>query len=301
MQCPFLRETQVESCRHSLVRKLIVRNPENLSFERCSSPAFNECALFATGTEEGAPGASRCPYLDDSLVQYCSAAPVPKFIPFSEALLSRCGSAAFRYCDLYVSMAHPDDAYAPNVGGISVPPWLWYAGNHMWLDADQSGVSHIGIDAFLASTLGQIDRITYLTPRGVSHPAVVLSAGPSDFHMVFPNRMLIANLNVYLRANPSKLTSDPYRAGWLFECRTAPDGSDPKAGLYQGGEPATRWMQSELDRLNAFAHLHAGVSSGDGDLLMADGGSCAPDLVQHLDRAQAAQLYHDFFWPASTR
>jgi glycine cleavage system H lipoate-binding protein len=300
MQCPFLRETQVESCRHSLVRKLIVRNPENLSFERCSSQAYTGCALYATAPESAIPGGSRCPYLDDSLVQFCAAAAVPKFIPFSEALLSRCGSAAFRYCELYVSMAHPDDAGSPQVGGILVPSWLHYSGNHMWLDADEGGVAHIGIDAFLARTLGHIDRITYLTPRGVSHPAVVLSSGANDFHMVFPNRMLIANSNVYLRANPSKLISDPYRAGWLFECRQAPDRSDPKAGLYPGGEPATRWMQSEFDRLNAFVHTQARTSCGD-DMLIADGGTCAPDLVQHLDRAQAAQLYHDFFWPASTR
>lgn len=300
MQCPFLKETQVQSCRHSLVRKLIVRNPENLPFERCSTPAHTQCPIYAIAPE-AIRHQDRCPYLDDSLVQYCAAAPVQKFIPFSEAVLSRCGSAAFRYCDLYITMAHPDEADTPEVDGIRVPAWLDYADNHMWLDAADDGVLHIGIDALLAHVFGRVDRITYLTPRGVAHPGVVLSAGDCDFHMIFPNRMLIATPNVYLRANPSKLTSDPYRSGWLFECRPAPDDPDPKSGLHAGGPAATGWMRSEVGRMSAFVHRHAGMSSNGMDVLIADGGAFAPGLVEQLDRAQAAQLYHDFFSPASMR
>ena len=165
MQCPFLRETQVESCRHSLVHEMIVRNPENLSLERCSSPAYIGCPVYATAPESAIRSASRCPYLEESLVQYCAAAPVPKFIPLSVAPLSRCGSAAFHYCDLYITMAHPEEADVPHVDGIPAPSWLKYAGNHMWLDAADDGVMHIGIDALLARTLGRLDRITYLTER----------------------------------------------------------------------------------------------------------------------------------------
>ena len=38
-----------------------------------------------------------------------------------------------------------------------------------------------------------------------------------------------------------------------------------------------------------------------GEVLVADGGSFAPDLFEHLNRAQIAQLFHDFFSPASMR
>lgn len=292
MQCPFLKDTFVRSCRHALVRKLIVRNPENLSFERCSSPDYTGCELFVQSGADAA-GDERCPYLDESLMQYCAAAPVPKFVPFSEAILSRCGSAAFRYCDLYLTMAHPDAAAMPSADGIGVPGWLLYAPNHMWLDSGEDGVCHIGIDAFFARALGEVDRITYLTPRGLAHPAVVIGAGPNDFHLVFPNRMVIATANVYLRANPAKLVTDPYRLGWLFECHAAPDGPEPRTGLYSENE-ALAWMRSEFDRMNRFVH-------GRQHELMADGGSFARGLIHSLDRAQTAQLYHDFFSPASMR
>ncbi len=301
MQCPFLKETLVESCRHSMFRKLIVRNPENMALERCSAGTFSECPLYASAPQANLD-ALRCPYLDESLVQYCAAAPVPKFIPFSEAVLSRCGSAAHRYCDLYISMAHPETADVPHVDGIAVPQWLHYAANHMWLDASEEGVCHIGIDALLARTLGQVERITYLTPRGVHHPAVVIGAGTAEFHMVFPNRLLITGPNVYLRANPSKLAADPYRSGWLFECRPVPDAAEEvTAGLYAGGEPATRWMQAEYDRLGAFIHNQAGLSSNGEDTLVADGGTVAPGVVHYADRDCIARLYHAFFSPASMR
>lgn len=300
MQCPFLRDTQVQSCRHSFVRKLIVRTPESLASERCSSERHAGCALYASSPLEfGDP--SRCPYLDDSLVQFCAAAPVQKYIPFSEAVLSRCGSAAFRYCDLYMTMAHPEESDVPQVDGIRVPPWLHYAANHMWLDASDDGVYHIGIDAFLARALGQVDRIVYLTTRGVCHPAAVLSAGATDYHMVFPNRVLVNAVNTYLRANPAKLTADPYRSGWLFECRPAPEGADARSGLYAGGNQAVRWMQSEFDRMSQFVHTYAESSTSSGEVLMADGGGFAPDLLRNLDREQAARLYHLFFSPAPSR
>jgi glycine cleavage system H lipoate-binding protein len=302
MQCPFLKETLVESCRHSLVRKLIARTPENLELERCSSPAFTDCQLY-TGTFPGEIIAQRCPYLDETLAQYCAAAPVPKFIPFSEAVLSRCGSEAHRYCDLYVSMAHPPEAEVPDVDGIPVPQWLHYAPNHLWLDKSEDDVCHIGVDALMARVLGCVDRITYLTTRGVHHPAVVLAAGGHEFHLVFPNRMLITAANVYLRANPARVTSDPYRQGWLFECRPVPDqpGSSPIEGLHAGGEQANRWMRSEYERLGAFIHAQAGVRGAADDVLVADGGNVAPGVVEHLDRDQAARLHYAFFSPASLR
>jgi glycine cleavage system H lipoate-binding protein len=299
MQCPFLKETLVESCRHATVRKLIVRNPEMLSLERCSSPEYAQCTLY--GSAPNPAPETRCPYLDESLVQYCAAAPVPKFIPFSEAVLSRCGSSAHRYCDSFITLAHPSSSTVPEVDGIAVPDWLHYAPNHMWLDVSDDGVCHLGVDAFFARSLGKVDRVTYLTTRGVHYPAVVLSAGSKDFHLTFPNPMCITAVNVYLRANPAKLASDPYRLGWLFECRAAEAHSDPRTGLYPGGEQATQWMRNEYDRLGVFAHTCASGSGGGEMAVMADGGSVAPGFVEHLDREQAARLHYAFFSPASMR
>jgi glycine cleavage system H lipoate-binding protein len=183
------------------------------------------------------------------------------------------------------------------VDGISLPGWLFYATNHMWLDLGTDGSCHIGIDGLLARVLSSVERITYITPRGVHRPSAVLTVRGVDFHMVFPNAMLITGTNVYLRANPASLTSDPYRTGWLFEGKVAPEGPRPEAGLVPGTEAAAQWMESETTRLNEFVH---GLASRNQEALMADGGAISHDLLEHLDREQTLELFHSFFSPFLT-
>ena len=299
MRCPFLQEAEVESCGQSLLRKLIVRKQENQAFERCTTAAHVDCPIYPTHAE-GAGLSERCPYLRSSLVQYCSASPVTKFVPYSEELLSRCGRDTFRYCDVYLTIAHPTAPDTPNVDGVLVPQWLLYAPNHMWLDAGEDGLCHVGIDGLLAKVLQSVDRITFLTTRGEQRPAAILTIGGIDLQILFPNALRITATNSYLRANPAKLTTDPYRVGWLFEGTAV--GDDPAtatAGLLTGGEAATQWMTGEVDRLSHFVHtLTAGPHED--YALMADGGSFSSDLLTHLDRAQTHDLFHAFFSPAVT-
>ncbi len=295
MKCPFLQEAEVQYCGHSLLRKLIVRKQENMQFEKCSTPAFASCAAYQQdGPEAALP--PPCPHLTTSLAQYCSAASVTRFVPYSEELLSRCGRATFRYCDVYLSLAHPEVPVAPHVDGIPVPEWLLYAPNHMWLDESADGGCHIGIDGLLAKVLGQVERIGFLTPRGEQCPAAILTTGGVDLQILFPNPIRITSVNTYLRANPAKLTSDPYRLGWLFE--GVPAGDNPasaRAGLLAGGNAASQWMDGEVDRLSRMVHelVHGGDTA-----VMADGGSFVPGLLSHMDRAQALELYHSFFSPS---
>ena len=98
-----------------------------------------------------------CPFLHESLMQYCAAASVTRLVPYSESLLSRCGNPSYRYCELYLQMAHPLPP-AETVDGLPMPADLGYSANHMWLDtaaqAGGDGVCYAGIDAFLSRMLG---------------------------------------------------------------------------------------------------------------------------------------------------
>src|SRR6185369_11865718 len=144
MTCPFLKEAQVRYCRSSTVRKLIPLGPAARSDEKCSSAAHASCPVFQSQPEEPADMGA-CPYLRESLMQYCGAASVSKFVPYSESLLSRCGNDGYRYCELYLAMAHPG-ASAGEVDGIPLPEWLQYSANHMWIDITDDGACHAGID-----------------------------------------------------------------------------------------------------------------------------------------------------------
>lgn len=285
MTCPFLREAQVRYCQTASVRKLIPLAQTARAQEKCSSANYASCPAFLGDADRHA---ASCPYLRDSLMQYCGAAPVAKFVPYSEALLSRCGNDTFRYCELYLAMAHPKPP-AGEVDGISLPDNLSYSSNHMWLDITADGVCHAGIDAFLARALGTVERISYVWLKGRHRPAAIVTAAGIDFEVVFPNPIALTNCNLYLRANPARLTADPYIAGWLFEGTPEPETRD---NLVRAGA-ARAWMETEIHGINEHLQQESGQS--------ADGGLFASGLPAHLNRDQMLALFHEFFSPFASR
>jgi glycine cleavage system H lipoate-binding protein len=282
MSCPFLREAHVKYCQTASVRKLIPIAHAGRPGEKCSSSDHGTCGVYRAQPETG-PGTGVCPHLRESLMQYCAAAPVAKMVPYSESLLSACGAGAFRYCELYLAMAHPR-LDAPDVDGVAMPEWLRYSANHMWLDVTGEGACHAGIDAFLSRALGRIDRIAYVWLKGQHRPAAVLTAGGADYEVVFPNPLLLTRCNLYLRSDPARLTAEPYTAGWLFE---GVPQEDTARDLLQG-EPAHRWMEDEQRRMNQF--LQTGSYA-------ADGGIFAPGLAGILPADRMRTLFHEFFSP----
>lgn len=302
MRCPFLREAHVQSCQASPFRKQIVRSG-GAAGERCGTAAWRECSVVRELTEEH-PSANTCPFHAESLVQYCSSAPVTKFIPWSDQAFSRCGSESHRYCDLYLALARTS-APAAEVGetapgsddadGLPVPNWLWYAPSHTWLAVASDGVCHIGVDAFLARTLGGIDRVQFVTTKGLERPAAVLTVRDVDLTVSFPNPVLITGVNGALRADPARLARDPYGLGWLFEGivrdRATLGAGTPKItdGLLRG-DSATAWMRREVLRLRGLAEAASERISG--VRLAADGGLPAPGLIRTLPHDEALRLSH---------
>src|SRR6266545_2289733 len=164
MTCPFLKEAAVKYCLTSSVRKLIPIVAAGRAEEKCGSSAHATCPVYRMQSNpEAATG--QCPYLGESLMQYCGAAPVAKMVPYSENVLSRCGNDRFRYCDLYLAMANPGAA-AEDPDALPVPEELRYSANHMWLDVGLNGVCHAGMDAFLSRALGPAERVSFVWQTG---------------------------------------------------------------------------------------------------------------------------------------
>jgi glycine cleavage system H lipoate-binding protein len=287
MTCPFLREAAVKYCQTAAFRKLIPLAAAGRADEKCDSAAHADCPVFRLQNREATPGP--CPYLRESLMQYCGAAPVARFVPYSESLLSRCGNDGYRYCELYLQMAHPKPLAADD-SVIAAPDWLRYSANHMWLDATGDGLCHVGVDGFLSRALGDVEAISYVWERGRHRPVAVLTCGGLDVEVIFPNPLLLTNCNCYLRADPSKLSSDPYRSGWLFE-GTAVEGS---LDHLMPGHEARGWMEEEQRRMNEFLQSWAAPEKA---RAMYDGGLFATGVVKQVDRAQGLALVHEFFSP----
>ena len=287
MTCPFLREAAVKYCQTAAFWKLIPLAAAGRAEEKCDSAAHAACPVFRLQHQEAGSGA--CPFLRESLMQYCGAAPVARFVPYSESLLSRCGHDGFRYCELYLQMAHPEPA-SGDPGTIPAPDWLRYSANHMWLDATEDGSCHVGIDAFLSRALGTVETVSYVWERGRHRPAVVLTAGGIDVEVIFPNPLLLTNCNRYLRADPSKLSTDPYTSGWLFEGTPVEETLDH---LLAGAE-ARAWMEEEQRRVNEFLQSWPSPEKA---AALCDGGLFAAGVLRQLDRSQALALAQEFFSP----
>jgi glycine cleavage system H protein len=283
MTCPFLKEAQVKFCQTASIRKLIPLAGAGSAEEKCGSSAHTSCSVYRQHPAEQAASES-CPYLRESLMQYCGAAPVAKMVPYSESLLSRCGNDSFRYCELYLNMLHPGRGQERS-DGIPMPEGLRYSTNHMWLDIAEDGVCHAGIDAFLMRVLGKVDRVSFVWQRGVRQPAAALTVAGVDLEVAFPNPMMLTACNLYLRADPARLASDPYSAGWLFEGKLMPEST---TNLLEGAA-AHQWMDREQHRMNEFLQ--------EGTRLAADGGLFVPGVAALLEREQLLALFHEFFSP----
>ncbi|HTY84263.1 MAG TPA: hypothetical protein VMB19_08585 [Silvibacterium sp.] len=272
MACPFLKEGRARYCHAAPVRKLILDGPGVADGGRCSSPEYRNCGLVIKGEAQY----DRCPHLEEIRVQYCGVSPVTKLVPFSDSQLSSCSSNSYRYCDSYLTLARPHPS--------SAAPNLLYASNHLWLDAEESGLCHIGIDAFLANIVGTIDGVTFVTLHGTHCPALALTINGVEWPISFPNPLMIEKVNCRVRSDPTRLTADPYGAGWLFEGWEVPGRT--RGGLVSGAH-ATAWQGEENERLTREIH-QAHVPGG-------DGGSPMRGVARLLSRQDLVCLLQHFF------
>jgi glycine cleavage system H lipoate-binding protein len=272
MTCPFLREGRARYCNAAPVRKLILDGPGATAGGRCTSPAYTECALVV----QNESGGGRCPHLEEIHVQYCGASPVARLVPFSESSLSRCSNGGHRYCDNYLGIAHPHRG-EPSAELLFTP-------NHLWLDVNEDGMCHVGLDSFLASVVHRVEGITFVTHSGTRRPVVTVRVDGVEWPIAFPNPLLIQGVNINLQSHPERVTQDPYGSGWLFEGWELPNRT--RDGLIAGPRAAA-WMSEERQRLSRFVN--------DNQQLCADGGEAAPGVAHLLPRASVIALFQQFF------
>ncbi len=272
MACPFLKEGRARYCHAAPVRKLIMDGPGASDGGRCASARYRTCELAANDRAT----LDRCPHLEEIRVQYCGVSPVPKLVPFSDSQLSSCTSDNYRYCDSYLHLAQPH-ATKPS-------PTLLYTPNHFWLDAEQSGLCHIGIDSFLADVAGEVDGVTFVSSRGTHCPALALTVHGVEWPMSFPNPVMIQRTNNRLRSDPNRLTADPYGAGWLFEGWEVPGRT--RSGLISGPQAAA-WQAEQHEQLTE--EIHETQAPG------CDGGSPVRGVAQLLGREDLVRLFQHFF------
>ena len=317
MKCPFLEETEVRFCEVAPFRKMLPLSSNLPDHGICASPEHRTCP-WAQGRLAGTPDTAACPFLRRALVQYCSGAPERRFIPYSERLLTCCGTDSHHYCDLYLSLAKPKVGEAPPPaasprsgpaararttreleGGVEVPPHLAFSANHMWLDLRPDATWHLGVDALFARAIGSVEEVRQIAPRERARPAALVRAHGVNLLLSFPKFLPTLRFNVGLRADPSRVISDPYDRGWLFEGAIPFDPrGDLRRMLTAGmilGEQALGWMKNELDRMTRYVHDHLPHLRANEGLQVADGGVFSRGFASELSAGDLLQLHEEFF------
>lgn len=289
MTCPFLREARVWGCRSSNLRKLIPQSTAVPPGTRCLDGGYIRCPSFSGSADAASNAADVCPNLVESIAQYCAAAPVTKFIPYSEAVLIRCGSSAYRYCDQYLDQTGPGRGALAEGHSFSVPDDLLYASRHWWFDLVEEGPWHAGLDAFTARLTGAADRVGFIPARAGSAPAVVLTAGDRDFTFALPECLSVTATNLQLRLHPGRIFEDPYSRGWIFEgLLIGRQGSELRQRLWNARRARIR-MEEDARLVNELLHQYGQPECA----TLGDGGLFEAGILTKLDRDAACALMHE--------
>jgi len=161
----------------------------------------------------------------------------------------------------------------------------------MWMDQISARQCQIGIDAFLAGVLGSVDQLAFLTVSGLCRPTVVITVKGVDLRLAFPVRIQITSANLYLRAEPARLTADPYGAGWLFEGEPE-EANRLERTVFRGAE-AGSWMSEESRRLDRW--LRQRVTPGSDSSFFPAGKGVNASWLEHLSREDVLSLFDEFF------
>jgi len=260
------------------VRKYIPQVTGQVDAGLCGTESHHQCALYRRAGE--ASSGDVCPLLGQSVMQHCGAAPVRKLIPYTEPALSRCGSSAHLYCDLYLELTDPGAGRSE--GELKIPEGLLYTSNHMWVHQLDDGLCYAGVDAFLARLLGAVQHVDFSTASRDGRPMAVLTTGQVEAPVRFPARLEHAVVNQHLRADPMRVVNEPYTRGWLFEGQL-----DPNHASFLTAKQAQGRLDEDVHRLHEWIQGKEGGTATDGGLFEAG-------LLMKLDHAESLRLYMEF-------
>lgn len=151
--------------------------------------------------------------------------------------------------------------------GFEIPEGYCFHPGHTWALKESGENVRVGVDSFAANLAGKIDRIEPIGPnRWVrqGQKLVTIVAGGNALELLSPVEGVITSVNQDLFDDPSLMTRDPYKDGWVAMIKS-PDVALNQKNLVQDTMVAP-WMQNNVTRLNAMLAQSAPALAQDGGL-----------------------------------
>ena len=166
---------------------------------------------------------------------------------------------------------------------VVMPRGFFFHPGHVWVRIQEDGSVRVGVDDFVRTALGAVDRVRLPDPgtrleEGAE--AFEIGAGEVALKLVSPMTGEVGRANPRLAERPELLVEDPYGAGWLiaFEPESGPCRELASLVIARA---AAEWMRSELATLGGFlAERGQRVASASWRGLLA---GASPDVVRAFE------------------
>ncbi len=171
----------------------------------------------------------------------------------------------------------------PPVDAYNLPRGLFYHRGHTWVHQLMSGEARVGIDDFIQSVMGRINRIVLpkagtVVQEGERIFSVVLDGRTVDF--LSPIDGIVSGVNDRLADAGEILKKSPYGEGWVLEVKPRNIVENLKA--MRSGPQAFDWLRGELARFSEFIAASMTLPQEVG-VTIQDGGHYYAGVVEKMD------------------
>ena len=166
--------------------------------------------------------------------------------------------------------------------GLEIPEGYAFHPGHTWVLPEDRQQARIGLDSFGANLLGKIERVEVPgLNRWIRQGQKVMkvTGGGVTVDLVAPVEGVVTAINEKVLLDPSLITKDPYREGWVLMVQS-PDLAINVKNLLRGGLVRS-WMHSALERVTDLTAGYAPAFAQDGGLPVAGLLGTVHPEVQH--------------------
>lgn len=173
--------------------------------------------------------------------------------------------------------------------GFEVPRGYCFHPGHTWVLDEGRQNARIGLDSFGANLVGKIDRVEVVglnrwVRQGQKVCTITRDGVTAD--LLSPVEGVIISVNNDVLKDPTLLTKDPYKNGWICVIKS-PEIATNLNNLLQG-QLVAPWMQNSARQLSVMTAKLAPAAAADGGLPVAG-------ILAHLEPGVQRTMIHEFF------
>jgi len=176
---------------------------------------------------------------------------------------------------------------------LRIPPGIFFAPSHTWLNLFPSGNVRIGADDFVLRMMKNPNMVFLKAPGMLvkkGEPLFELKEGSKKLTVHSPIDGEIITLNEELEKHPRMLKEELFSNGWTYTMKPHRESELTQLML---GERSRAWIQQELGRLRDFiaGSTQTGIPV---PVLLQDGGIPVEGLLQDLSAGQCESFEKQF-------